>query len=229
MTIFAPASYPSSYPSDAVRDYPTLQQAIQNWFARSDIGSYVDYFIQVAEERIYRDIFTQNKGSGVAPLETAISTTINASGVVPLSVLPGYLGMHHLLVSLDNCTFELIRKNPEYIYTNHSFRAPSAPPQYFAREGQQIIFGPFPDSQYAITGIYWQRFPPLSSTNPVSWMTQTTPLMLLQACNAAAAAFLKDEEALQLWEPAYQQTLASFLLADRAESWSGSAPSMVAG
>lgn len=229
MTIFAPASYPSSYPGDAVRDYPTLKQAIQDWFARSDIGGFIDYFIQVAEERIYRDIFARNQGTGVAPLETSISTTINANGVVPLSVMPGYLGMRYLAVNLDNRAFELFRKNPEYIYTYHSLRAPSSSPQYYAREGQNIIFGPFPDSEYSITGIYWQRFPPLTASNPVSWMTQTTPLMLLQACNAAVAAFLKDEEALQFWEPAYQQTLASFLLADRAEEWSGSAPSMVAG
>lgn len=226
MTIFVPASYPSSYAADAVRDYSTLQQAVQNWFARSDIGAYVDYFIQVAEERIYRDIFTMNQGAGVAPLETSIDTAINADGVVPLPV--GYLGMHHLLVSVDNCTFELVRKNPEFIYTNHPFRAAGGTPQYFAREGSNIIFGPFPDSEYAITGIYWQRFPPLSSTNPTTWMTQTTPLLLLQAANAAAAGFLKDAQMISFWEGEYTRTMQSFLFADRAEGLSGSSLAMTA-
>jgi hypothetical protein len=32
-----------------------------------------------------------------------------------------------------------------------------------------------------------------------------------------------------MWEPAYQQTMRSFLLADRAEEQSGSAMAMVAG
>jgi hypothetical protein len=226
MTIFVPASYPSAYAADAVRDYPTLQTAIQNWFARSDIGAYVDYFIQVAEERIYRDIFTMNQGAGVRPLETSISTAINAAGVVPLP--PGYVGMHHLLVSVDNCTFELVRKNPEFIYTNHPFRAAGGTPQYFAREGSNIIFGPFPDSEYAITGIYWQRFPPLSSTNPTTWMTQLAPLLLLQACNAAVAGFLKDAQTISFWEGEYTRTMQAFLLADRAEELSGSSLSMTA-
>lgn len=224
MTVFVPATYPSSYPQDAIRDYPTLQTAIQNWFARSDIGAYIDYFIQVAEERIYRDIFTMNQGAGVAPLETAINTTINANGVVPLPA--GYLGVHHLLVSLNNCTFELVRKNAEFIYTKHAFRAPSSAPEYFAREGTNFIFGPFPDSEYAITGIYWQRFPPLSATNPTTWMTQLTPLMLLQACNAAVAGFLKDSAMIQFWEAEYSRTIQSFLMADRAEAISGSSLAM---
>jgi hypothetical protein len=226
MTIFAPASYPSSYPSSAVRDYPTLKQAIQDWFARSDVGAYLDYFIQMAEERIYRDIPAMNAGRYVQPMETALNVTI-ANGVAALPV--GYVGLKHALVSVGGNTWELQRRNAEFIYTQYPNRNPDGTPAYIAREGQNFIFGPFPDSNYVITGTYWQRFPPLTSSNPTTWMTETTPLMLLQACNAAVATFLKDTDAFQMWEPAYQQTMRSFLLADRAEEQSGSAMAMVAG
>lgn len=226
MTIFVPAIYPASYPSDAVRDYFTLQTAIQNWFARSDIGAYVDYFIQVAEERIYRDIFAMNKGQGVQPIESALNVTI-ANGVAALPV--GYLGLKLALVSVGGNTYECERRNPEFIYTQYPNRNPDSTPAYIARQGQNFIFGPYPDSNYTITGLYWQRFGPITSSAPTSWMTETVPLMLLQACNAAAAAFLKDTDMVQMWEAAYQQTMAAFLLADRAEEQSGSAMAMVAG
>lgn len=225
MTIFVQASHPSNYPSDAVRDYPTLQQAIGNWFARSDISAYIDYFIQMAEERIYRDIFAMNQGKGVQTLETALNGTINTNGQM---VLPtGYLGLKYALVNANGQVFQLQRVNAEFIYTQYPDRSPDSTPAYIARDGQAFSFGPYPDQSYSITGIYWQRFGPLTSSNPTTWMTETTPLMLLQACNAAAAAFIKDTDALQLWEPAYQQTLKSFLLADRAEEMSGSAMAMV--
>lgn len=226
MTIFVNASYPSTYPTDAVRDYATLKQAVQDWFARTDIANYVDYYIQVAEERIYRDIFAKNQGRGVQPLETVLSGTIS-NGVLPLPL--GYRGLKHSLVSVDGNTFELGRRNAEFIYSQYPNRNPDGTPAYIAREGQNFIFGPYPDSNYTITGIYWQRFAPLSVTNPTTWMTQTTPLMLLQACNAAVGAFLKDADAMQMWEPAYQDSMQSFLLADKAEEWSGSSFAMVPG
>lgn len=208
-----------------VYDYNSLKQAVQDWFARSDIGAWIDYFIQIAEADIYRDIFAKNEGAGTRDIEASLSTTI-ASGVAPLPA--GYLGLKIGLVSINGNTYELERKNAEFIYTQYPAQGgDSGTPAYIARLGSSFIFGPYPDSAYAITGIYWQRAAQLTVVNNVNWMTNIIPTILLAATNRAAARFNVDDEKFQLWDSLYNQQFESYLLADRAEEFSGSALSMV--
>lgn len=209
-----------------IYDYASLKQAVQDWNARTDIANYIDYFIQRAEQTIYNDIFAMNKGAGVKPMEATLNTAINASGVVPLPT--GYLGLRYALISSAGNTWQLERRNAEFIYTQYPNRGASGVPEYIARDGQNLVFGPSPDSTYSITGIYWQKSPQLTVTNTVTWMVTYIPLIMLAACNKAIAAFNKDEGAVQWWDADYRDQLASFLLADRSEEQSGSAFAMVA-
>jgi hypothetical protein len=222
MTIFVKITSPQI----GVTDYASLIQAVQDWFARSDLGGFINYFVQVAEDRIYRDVFAMNAGRGVQPMETILSGTI-ANGSLALPT--GYLGLKHALITIAGAqTFELQRRNAEFIYTQYPNRNPSGIPAYIAREAQNFIFGPFPDSNYTVTGVYWQRSNPLSGTNTQTWMTASIPSILLAACSAAAAVFIKDNEAAANFNGLYTQMMQSFMLADRAEEQSGSAFAMVA-
>lgn len=208
-----------------VYDYNSLKQAVQDWFARSDLGNWIDYFIQIAEADIYRDIFSINQGKGVRPIEASLSVTIsNGVAAVPTD----YLGIKIALVSLNGQTFEIERRTPEFIYTQFTQQSAGGTPQYMARLGQNFVFGPYPDSNYTITGIYWQKALQLTSVNSTTWMTANIPTILLAATNRAAARFNKDEEAYGVWDNLYTQQLQSYILADKAEELSGSSIAMVA-
>lgn len=208
-----------------VYDYNSLKQAVQDWFARSDLGNWIDYFIQIAEADIYRDIFALNQGKGVQPIESPLNVAIS-NGVA--AVPSGYLGIKIALVSISGSTFEVERRTPEFIYTQYPDQTASGTPQYMARVGQNFVFGPYPDSAYTITGIYWQKSAQLTTVNSTTWMTSTIPTILLAAVNRAAARFNKDEEAYGVWDSLYTQQLQSFILADKAEELSGSSIAMVA-
>ena len=207
-----------------VYDYNSLKQAVQDWFARSDLGNWIDYFIQIAEADIYRDIFTNNQGKGVQAMEAALSVTIS-NGVAALPT--GYLGMKIMLISQNGQKFEVERKTPEFIYTQYPDQTAAGTPQYFARLGQNFVFGPYPDSNYTLTGTYWQKANQLTVVNSQTWMTTTIPTLLLAATNRAAARFNKDQEAFGMWDSLYNQQLQSFILADKAEELSGSSLAMV--
>lgn len=226
MTIFVPA-LGSGTPTGVagVYDYNSLKQAVQDWFARSDLGNWIDYFIQIAEADIYRDIFSLNQGKGVRAIETTLNVTIS-NGVA--AVPSDYLGIKIALVSLSGQTFEIERRTPEFIYTQFPQQSASGTPQYMARLGQNFVFGPYPDSNYTITGVYWQRALQLTSVNSTTWMTANIPTILLAATNRAAARFNKDEEAYGVWDGLYTQQLQSYILADKAEELSGSSIAMVA-
>lgn len=208
-----------------VYDYNSLKQAIQDWFARSDLGGWIDYFIQLAEADIYRDIFSINQGKGVQAIEAAFNTTTIGAGT-PLPA--GYLGMKIMLVSDGGNSYEVERKTSEFIYTQFPSQAAGGVPQYFARLGQNFVFGPYPDGAYPLTGTYWMKSPQLTTVNSVTWMTNLIPTILLAACLKYAARFNKDAEGLQMWDGIYQDGLAKFVLADKAEEQSGSALAMVA-
>lgn len=225
MTFFVPA-VGSGTPTGVagVYDYNSLKQAVQDWYARSDLGNWIDYFIQLAEADIYRDIFAQNQGKGVQAIEAALSaTTIGAGTPLPA----GYIGMKIALVSSNGQTFELQRVTPEFIYTQYPDQTASGVPQYFARLGQTFVFGPYPDAAYTLSGTYWKKSNQLTSVNSVTWMTNSIPSVLLAACLKYAARFNKDAEGLSMWDGIYQDGLAKFILADKAEELSGSSLAMV--
>jgi hypothetical protein len=226
MTIFVPAAGSGTPTGVAgVYDYNSLKQAVQDWFARSDIGNWIDYFIQMAEADIYRDIIAGNQGRGVRPMEASLSVAIaNGAAAVPSD----YLGLKIALVSLSGNTFEMQRVNPEFIYTQYPQQVASGTPAYIARQGANFVFGPYPDANYTITGIYWQKARQLTSVNSTNWIVNTIPTILLAATNRAAARFNKDQEALGIWSDLYMQQLQSYILTDRAEEMSGSSIAMVA-
>ncbi|KVU10662.1 hypothetical protein WK62_05200 [Burkholderia ubonensis] len=207
-----------------IYDYNSLKQAVQDWFARADLGGWIDYFIQMAEADIYRDIFRLNFGRGVRAIEASLNVTI-ANGVAALPT--GYLALKQGVISSGGNTWELERKSTEFIYTQYPDRTPSGIPAYIAREGSNFIFGPFPDSNYTVTGTYWQRPAQLTSVNSVNWLVNTIPTVMLAACLKFAARFNKDEEGLAMWDGIYQSQLEAFVLAERAEETSGSTPAMV--
>jgi hypothetical protein len=226
MTIFVPAAGSGTPTGVAgVYDYNSLKQAVQDWFARSDIGNWIDYFIQMAEADIYRDIIAGNQGRGVRPMEASLSVAIaNGAAAVPSD----YLGLKIALVSLSGNTFEMQRVNPEFIYTQYPQQVASGTPAYIARQGANFVFGPYPDANYTITGIYWQKSRQLTAVNSTNWIVNTIPTILLAATNRAAARFNKDQEALGIWSDLYMQQLQSYILTDRAEEMSGSSLAMVA-
>lgn len=224
MTIFVSSS---SNIAGEVYNYATLNQAVQDYWARSDLASYIGYIIQGAEDTIYNDIFTLNDGRGTRDIEATLAGTINAT-TGTLAVPSDYLALRNAQVLYSSKAFPLQRKNAEFIYTNYPDQTAQDIPSFIARQGSSFIFGPFPDAAYTIQGVYWAKSSPLSQSNTTTWMTSAIPTVLLAACQAEAAKFLKDADAFQIWQGIYQQRLESYLKRDKAEMWSGSALTMTA-
>ena len=209
----------------SITNYATLSQAVQDFWARSDLGAPIDYFIQLAEDTIYNDILRGNDGRGIAPLEQPLTGSIDAT-TGTLAVPSDYLALRNAQILLDGSAYPLQRKNVEFIYLNYPDQSPTGSPSFIARQGSNFIFGPFPDAAYRVQGIYWNRPAVLSSSNPTTWMIGKCPSMLLAACNVAAALYLQDDQGMQRWQGLYSAQLASLLAQYKAEDWSGSSLAM---
>lgn len=198
-----------------IYNYTTFLQAILDFSHRTDITNYLDYFVQAAELRIYKDLFAKNIGNGSIWLETPFSTVIVSSSIT----LPaGYLALKYALIATgDGYVKTLLYKDPQWIYTNYPVRTPAAFPAYIARDGSNFIFGPYPDSNYTISGYYYATLPPISATNPQTWMTTYIPDVFLAAAMIEVQKFVKDYAALKLWVSLYESKLESAVSSDKAE------------
>ena len=208
-----------------VVDYASMVQAVQDFFARTDVTGPgpVDYFIQAAEDRLYDDIIAQNMGRGTKDFEASISGAI-ANGV--FAVPNDYLAMKHLLLDNGGATMELTRRSAEQIYTLFPTRQATDIPSDYARDGSSFIFGPYPDSNYSLSGTYWQRAASLSDSNTTTWMVLQIPGLFSAAVFAECSGYLKDSEAVQYWEGQYARKLASYILRSSLEEVSGSSLAM---
>lgn len=191
--------------------YSDLKTAVKSWLKRSDLDAYIPDLITLGEMRIYRDL-------RIRAMETSLSSAIS-SGV--LAVPSGYIEMKHAYVNASPVQW-LKRKTAEWIYHNYPTRSADASPKYFAREGENFIFGPYPDSGYTVKGIYYKQPDPLSDSNTENWFTTNAPDLLLWAALCEAEPFMKNDARVQLWESKYDMVKDRVQRADDNEEFSGS-------
>lgn len=195
----------------AITDYTTLKTEVAAWLNRSDLTNEVPGFIQFGEFRVYRDL-------RVRQMETALSSAI-ASGV--LAVPTGYLEMKFAYIN-GSPMQKLQRKDAEWIYQNYPTRSSDATPKFFAREATNFIFGPYPDSNYTVKGVYYKKLDALSGSNTTNWLVTDVPDLILFAALCEAAPFLEDDQRVGLWEKKYEQIKRRVQVNDEQEEFSGS-------
>jgi hypothetical protein len=199
----------------SITTYTELKTSVGNWLNRSDLATYIPDFITLGEKRIYREL-------RIRAMEASLSGTI-ASGVI--AVPSGYVAMKYAYVSASPIG-KLQRKDAEWIYQNYPTRSSDSQPKFFAREADNFIFGPYPDSTYTIKGLYYKRLDALSASNETNWFTTNAPDLLLWASLCESAPFLKADNRIMVWENKYAMVKNSVQLEDDQEDISGS-PLMV--
>lgn len=204
-----------------ITDYASLQSALTDYAARDDLSTVVTTFIAQGESRIYRDV-------RVIDMEVSASETITNGAFA----LPGdYLEMRNLYVtdSTGALLYELQRRTPFWLRSNYQQQSAQGTPQFYAREGQNIIVGPYPDATYPVTMLYYSRLASLSNTNTTNWLITKNPDLIFAAAMVELAIYTQDQAAIQYWEGKYGQLSAAVQGADKRERMSGSAPVMSPG
>jgi hypothetical protein len=195
----------------SITDYASLKTEVGSWINRSDLATTITGLVQLGEMRVYRDL-------RIRQMETALSGTIS-SGV--LAVPSGYVEMKYLYVS-GSPGVKLQRKDSEWIYANYPTRSADSKPMFFAREGTNFVFGPYPDSAYTLTGSYYKRLDALSDSNTTNWLITDAPDLILFATLCEAAPWLMNDERVALWEKKYDQIMRRIQRNDEQEEFSGS-------
>lgn len=192
----------------SITDYAGLKLAVANRLRRSDTASYIDDWITLAEADIYRHLRTLD-------METTLSGTIS-SGVVALPT--SYLELKFAYINATPVT-RLRRKTAAWIYENYPTRTADGKPAFIAREGTNFIFGPYPDSSYTVTGVYYKNLGAVSSSAHALFLAN--PDVYLFGSLTMAVRDLKDDAGVARWTPLYKQALVDAQVASDREGYSG--------
>jgi len=196
----------------AINTYGTLQTAVANWLDRDDLTSRIPEFISLSEA-----IF--NRTLRIRAMETTVSDN-TPSGSKEDALPTGYLQMREIHLATSPIA-SLSYVTPEIMYRIKA-GSTSAQPNSYTILGENILFGPTPDSVYAYSMTYYKALDALSDAAPTNWAILNAPDMYLYGTLLQAEPFLMNDERVPLWERAFRQAISDLQEQDNKDRHSGS-------
>lgn len=199
-----------------ITGYDTLQTDVADTLARGDLATYIPGFIQKWEERFYRQ--PRNFGRW---MEASFAGTI-ANDV--LAVPSDYLGLKYAYVNASP-TSRLDRVSLNQLYGTYPRSGCPGLPRWIARDLTNFVFGPAPDSDYDIAGVYYAKPTVMRSfTNDAAahWIIVNAPDIALYGALLEATPFLRNDARIPVWQSFYEAALQDYRDLNRDEDVSGS-------
>ena len=196
----------------AINTYGTLKAAVANWLDRDDLSDRIPEFISLSEA-----IF--NRTLRIRAMETTVSDS-TPSGSKEDALPTGYLQMREIhletspVVSLSYIT-------PEIMYRIRAGSTNSKPNSYTIM-GDNILFGPTPNSVYTYSMTYYKALSALSDDDPTNWAILNAPDLYMYGTLLQAEPFLMNDERVPLWERGFRQAISDIQEQDNKDRHSGS-------
>jgi len=195
-----------------INTYGTLQTAVANWLDRDDLTSRIPEFISLTEA-----IF--NRTLRIRAMETIVSDN-TPSGSKEDALPTGYLQMREIHLETSPIV-PLSYITPEIMYRIRAGSVNGRPNSYTIM-GENILFGPTPDSVYAYSMTYYKALDALSDAAPTNWAILNAPDMYLYGTLLQAEPFLMNDERVPLWERGFRQAISDLQEQDNKDRHSGS-------
>lgn len=204
-----------------IAGYASLQTAIGDYLARSDLTTWLPNFTQNWEERFYRE--PENWGSW---MESALNVAItNNVAAVPSD----YLGLKIAYISGQNSA-PLKRISLDQLYSRYPRSGSTGMCAYLARNGANFEFGPLAGGG-TLKGTYYAK-PTLmrsfASDAAAHFLILNAPDLALYGSLLEAESFTKNDARMQTWSQLYAAAIESYRARMTEEDYSGSAPHTVA-
>ena len=95
-------------------------------------------------------------------------------------------------------------------------------PNSYTILGDNVLFGPTPDSAYDYSMTYYKSFTALSDAATTNWIILNAPDLYLYGTLLQAEPFLMNDNRVALWERAVRQIIADLQEQDNKDRHSGS-------
>ena len=211
----------------AINTYATLQTAVANWLDRSDLTDRIPEFIALAEARMNRTL-------RLAIMLNVDETTLGGaatlvSGTRDYALPSGYLQMvdFHLRTSPITTLSYLTPENMNRMWAGSQGGRPLAYTIFSDNASgtpvKKVRLGPSPDSGYDYSIKFYKKIDALSDSNTTEQMLTDNPDVYLYGALLEAEPFLMNDQRVQLWATAFQESLRALQEQDNKDRHSGSA------
>jgi hypothetical protein len=175
-----------------ITNYATLQTAIADTLAKSDLAGDIPNFIQYTENKLYRELNLRNE-------ETQMSISVSSgTGTVPTD----FKALKHAYV--DESPRKMLTWLPiEQLYRKYPTRTGANTPLFISRDGVNFEFGPFP-KDFTLSGVYYAKQDNLHTTDG-SWYVQNAPELLFYGALLEASPFIKDDKRIPVWRELFNE------------------------
>ena len=192
----------------AITNYTDLQSTIADYLARTDLTTQIPLFIQLAENRLRRDLRIR------AMLKVATASTTASDPTVSLP--SDFLEMRDLHIESSPIQ-TLVYQNPSNFFRNtKASTADSGAPKFYTIMGSEFQFAPIPDSIYTLKMVYYASPSYLSSTVTSNVFLANCPDLLLYASLGEAEPYLMNDARVATWAQLYDRGLNSLTVSDSA-------------
>ena len=211
----------------AINTYATLQTAVSNWLDRSDLTDRIPEFIALAEARMNRTL-------RLALMLNVDQTTLGGAtalvaGTRDYALPSGYLQMldFHLRTSPITTLSYLTPENMNRMWAGSQGGTPLAYTIFSDNASgtpiKSVRLGPAPDSAYDYSIMFYKKIDALSVTNTTEAMLTDNPDVYLYGALLEAEPFLMNDQRVQLWATAFQESMRALQEQDNKDRHSGSA------
>ena len=210
-----------------INTYATLQTAVANWLDRSDLTDRIPEFIALAEARMNRTL-------RLAIMLNVDQTTLGGAtalvaGTRDYALPSGYLQMvdFHLRTSPITTLSYLTPENMNRMWAGSQGGKPLAYTIFSDNASgtpiKSVRLGPSPGSAYDYSIMFYKKIDALSDSNTTEQMLTNNPDVYLYGALLEAEPFLMNDQRVQLWATAFQESLNALQEQDNKDRHSGSA------
>lgn len=192
----------------AITNYTTLQSTIADYLARTDLTTQIPLFIQLAENRLRRDL-------RIRPMLKVVTASTTANDPT-VSVPSDFLEMRDLHIEA-NPIHTIIYQNPSNFFRNtKAGTLTGGYPNNYTIMGSEFQFAPIPDAAYTLKMVYYAAPEYLSATNSSNAFLANCPDLLLYGALGEAEPYLMNDARTATWAQLYDRGLNSLTISDDA-------------
>jgi hypothetical protein len=183
---------------------------VENYLARSDLSGVIPDFIELAQERLSRDLRTQEM--------LKVSTASTTAGDATVGFPADFLELREIHIQ-GNPVYTLDYQTPDKFFRNGK-TSTSGVPEYFTMLGAEFQFAPIPDGTQTVQILYYAKPTFIDTSNASNVYLAFFPDALLYATLAEAQPYLMNDERIAVWSSMYDRAIANIRENDKGATFS---------
>jgi hypothetical protein len=194
----------------AFTNYTSFVTTVENYLARSDLTAVIPDFIELAQERISRELRVQEM------LKVATAPTV--AGDKNISFPADFLELREIHIQgtpVNTLEFQ----TPDKFFRNGVTHT-SGVPEYFTMLGAEFQFAPMPDGTQTVQILYYAKPDFISTSTASNLYLAYFPDALLYATLAEAQPYLMDDQRIAVWSSLYDRAIANIRENDKGATFS---------